>query len=296
MEAMWTRFQPLSLEVKRIIDEGSLGAPVTIHADISIKFDIHNTPKTHRILNPQLGGGALLDIGPYPLVWAIIALHDHSDNCGRKPSNISGAILKTPLTDVDSNTSFTLTWSSPNFSAQAILSCSINAYPHRTGAIINLERGTIKIPSPLYCPKEFTVEYYGSNGKPVKEERKFYEYAGGGWHFQADEVARCLRDGGKESSLWGHEKSLLQMEIFDQVYLYVWSYSRSCYSSSSRFAAKEVIPYLQVSRSSYKQLAAFHLSFPCTFEICWPTLRFYVIEEHAREDKHWFFLIRPVKV
>ncbi len=42
MEAMWTRFQPLSLEVKRVIDEGSLGVPITVHADFSANFDIYS--------------------------------------------------------------------------------------------------------------------------------------------------------------------------------------------------------------------------------------------------------------
>lgn len=42
MEAMWTRFQPLSLEVKRIIDKGSLGMPITVHADFSVNFDIYS--------------------------------------------------------------------------------------------------------------------------------------------------------------------------------------------------------------------------------------------------------------
>ena len=42
MEAMWTRFQPLSLEVKKIIDEGRLGLPVLVHADLSGNFNIHS--------------------------------------------------------------------------------------------------------------------------------------------------------------------------------------------------------------------------------------------------------------
>lgn len=105
MEALWTRFHPLALEVKKVIDEGSLGKPIVLHADLSGNFDIDSThfrlckprkglmmgidiPTTHRILDPSLGGGALLDLyvvnskmfhlwllihlmssGPYPLVW-----------------------------------------------------------------------------------------------------------------------------------------------------------------------------------------------------------------------------------
>jgi hypothetical protein len=147
---------------------------------------------------------------------AIIALYEHPGNNCAKPSNIAGAMLKTSLTNVDRNTSFTVTWSLPDFSAQAVLSCSINAHAHETAVIINFERGAIKIPSPIFCPKEFIVQRHG---QVMQEERKSYEYTGGGWHFQADEVARCLRDGKRESSLWGHDKSLLQMEIFDEVTL-----------------------------------------------------------------------------
>lgn len=44
-----------------------------------------------------------------------------------------------------------------------------------------------------------------------------FEYVGKGWHFQADEVARCVRDGKTESEIWGHDKSLLEMDIFDEV-------------------------------------------------------------------------------
>lgn len=42
MEAMWTRFQPLTLEVKRVAEEGTLGEPVLLHADLSHDFDIQS--------------------------------------------------------------------------------------------------------------------------------------------------------------------------------------------------------------------------------------------------------------
>lgn len=44
MEAVWTRFQPLTLEVKKIIDGGALGLPALLHADLSGNFDIHSLP------------------------------------------------------------------------------------------------------------------------------------------------------------------------------------------------------------------------------------------------------------
>ncbi|KAJ2914641.1 hypothetical protein MD484_g5778, partial [Candolleomyces efflorescens] len=226
MEAMWTRFQPLALEVKRIAEEGSLGRPVVLHADLSGDFDVQNIPTTHRILDPQLGGGALLDLGPYPLVWAIIALYENPANNKARPTTITGNMLKTPLTGVDSSTVFTLSFTpteTSSLAAQAILSCSITLNAPEPGVTIRFERGTITINPPIYSPRSFKVTYLNKGAavgdKTVTEGTltRTFEYVGKGWHFQADEVARCVRDGKTESEIWGHDKSLLEMDIFDEV-------------------------------------------------------------------------------
>ncbi|KAL4062474.1 hypothetical protein J3A83DRAFT_4298468 [Scleroderma citrinum] len=225
MEALWTRFQPLTLEVKKIAESGVLGEPVALQADLSSDCRLHELPKTHRLLDPYLGGGALLDLGPYPLVWAILALYEHPSNKNSRPSQVTGAMLKTRLTGVDRSTSFIVTFDAAPSSAsntlatQAVLSCNIHAADYQTGVVIRYERGVIVVTAPIYCPKSFTVQYY-AEGKPgvvVKEETRRFEYVGTGMHFEADEVARCVRDGKAESELWGHDKSLLQMEIFDEV-------------------------------------------------------------------------------
>jgi hypothetical protein len=126
-------------------------------------------------------------------------------------------MLKTPLTGVDASTSFTLTF--PAISAQAILSCSITLPSPQPGVTIRFRQGNILIAPPIYKPSSFTVQWFDKpgSGKVVKEEKRTFEYVGSGWHFQADEVARCVRDGKTECELWGHEKSLLEMEIFDEV-------------------------------------------------------------------------------
>ncbi|KAJ7067176.1 hypothetical protein C8F01DRAFT_1120532 [Mycena amicta] len=219
MEAMWTRFQPHAIAVIDLLESGELGAPVVVNADLSGDFDIHNIPKTHRILDPALGGGALLDLGPYPLVWAIMSLFENPRNESTAPSNIVGSIVKTPLTGVDANTSFTLNFD--KIGAQAILSCSINTSTmSNPGATIRCEKGTIRVAAPIYCSKSYKVEYFGEGKerkKIVREEEKMFEYIGHGMQFEADEVARCVRDGKSESALWGHDKSLLEMTVFDEV-------------------------------------------------------------------------------
>ena len=56
------------------------------------------------------------------------------------------------------------------------------------------------------------------SGNVVREvEKDFNHSVGKGWHYQADEVARCVRDGKRESEIWTHEKSLMEMQIFDEV-------------------------------------------------------------------------------
>ncbi|KAF5362082.1 hypothetical protein D9756_002444 [Leucocoprinus leucothites] len=147
------------------------------------------------------------------MVWAIMAIYEHPSNAHSRPVTISSSMLKTPLTGVDANTSFTLTFPS----SQAILTTSINLNSPAFGCTIRYERGSIIVAPPIYCPKKFTVQYYDNTNKVVREETRTVEYVGGGWHFQADEVARCLRDGKKESAIWTHEKTLLLMEVFDDV-------------------------------------------------------------------------------
>lgn len=128
-------------------------------------------------------------------------------------------MLKTPLTGVDSNTSITLNFSpsssssSSSFYAQAILTSSINAPPPSPGVTIRFSSGAIlSVFPPIYSPRAFEIVH--ADGK---KDRKEVSYEGSGWHFQADEVARSVRIGKLETDLWGWEKSLLQMDIFDEV-------------------------------------------------------------------------------
>jgi hypothetical protein len=65
------------------------------------------------------------------------------------------------------------------------------------------------------------VQKFDKPGSDKIAHEETFEFAsklvGGGWHFQADEVARCIREGKLESETWGSDKTLLQMEIFDEV-------------------------------------------------------------------------------
>lgn len=225
MEAMWTRFLPVAQYIADLVHKGTLGDVKVVHADLSGDFDVANIPLTHRILDPKLGGGALLDLGPYPMIWAIAALYEHPSNERTSPSHVSGSILKTPLTGVDEHTSFTLTFD--KLAAQAILSCGITVSTPNPALVIRCRKGNILVDAPIYRPHTVRVQYLEKAGGETVEREEVTKWPngskegdnvqGGGWHYQADEVARCVRDGKIESNVWGSDKTILQMEVFDQV-------------------------------------------------------------------------------
>jgi hypothetical protein len=147
-----------------------------------------------------------------------MTMYEHPDNKGEEPGHIATSMLRTSTTGVDATTTFVLTFNK-TLQAQAILSCSITLPAVRPAGNIRFRNGNVVIHSPLYRPSAFTVEYFDKpgSGNVVDRTTKEFSYIGEGLYFQADEVARCIRDGKLESSEWGHDKSLLEMKVFDEV-------------------------------------------------------------------------------
>jgi hypothetical protein len=133
-------------------------------------------------------------------------------------------MLKTPLTNVDEHTCISLSFQKLN--AQAILTCGMTVTSPNPALLIRLRKANILVDAPIYRPHRVKVHYLDKEGgsvvvkEEVKEFKEFDEPGkgmGGGWHLQADEVARCVRDGKIESEVWGWDKTLLEMKIFDEV-------------------------------------------------------------------------------
>lgn len=151
-------------------------------------------------------------------------MYEHPSNSAKKPSSVTGSMLKTPKTGVDAHTVVVLNFDDLN--AQAVLSCGITLSTPSPAVTIRLRKGNILIDHPAYRPDKVTVQWLKEEGgkEILKEEVKTFtngspegQSEGGGWHYQADEVARCIRDGKLESDIWGMDKALLAMEIFDEV-------------------------------------------------------------------------------
>jgi predicted dehydrogenase len=142
LEAMWTRWLPHMIRVREIIAAGTLGDVRTVIADHN--QDLPDDP-THRILDPALGGGALLDLGIYPVsfAWDIFG----------KPSSINAISSPTKSTGVDRQTAVLLGYEDGQ---QAVLHSALDALGPNTAAVIGTA-GRIEIDSVWYSPTTFTV-------------------------------------------------------------------------------------------------------------------------------------------
>ena len=196
MEAMWARFLPHMREVQRLLADGVLGEIATVHADHSQWFA---EERSHRLFAPELGGGALLDLGIYPVSFASMVLGE--------PSRVL-SLSDAAFTGVDAQTSILLGYEN---GAHAVLTCTLRAVGPTRAAIVGTE-ARIEIDGPFYAPATFTL--IPRRGEP---QRMFDPPAEGGLRHEADEVARCIEEGLPESPLMPLDETLAIMRTMDAV-------------------------------------------------------------------------------
>jgi predicted dehydrogenase len=196
MEAMWTRFLPHIAEIRSLLAEGALGEIVTVTADHGQWFA--KDPE-FRLFAPELGGGALLDLGVYPVSFASMVLG--------KPERIV-TLIDPAFTGVDGQTSMLFGYAS---GAQAVLTCTLFAESPTRAAIVGTD-ARIEIEGVFYAPTSF--ELISRAG-----DRTVFETAdeGVGLWYEAEEVAHCLREGLLESPLMPLDESIEIMRTMDAV-------------------------------------------------------------------------------
>jgi predicted dehydrogenase len=196
MEAMWTRFLPHIAEIRSLLAEGALGEIVTVTADHGQWFA--KDPE-FRLFAPELGGGALLDLGVYPVSFASMVLG--------KPERIV-TLIDPAFTGVDGQTSMLFGYAS---GAQALLTCTLFAESPTRAAIVGTD-ARLEIEGVFYAPTSF--ELISRAG-----DRTVFETAdeGVGLWYEAEEVAHCLREGLLESPLMPLDESIEIMRTMDAV-------------------------------------------------------------------------------
>ncbi|MGD0699589.1 MAG: Gfo/Idh/MocA family oxidoreductase [Trebonia sp.] len=196
MEAMWTRFLPHVGLIRDWLVEGLLGDVVTVTADHGQWFA---EDAGFRLFAPELGGGALLDLGVYPVSFASMVLG--------APSRVV-SMSDPAFTGVDAQTSMLFGYDS---GAQAVLTCTLRAKSPTRAAIVGTE-ARIEVDGDFYAPAAVTL--LPRNGDPIRVESV---HEGRGLRHQADEVARRLAAGELESPLMPLDETISIMETMDQV-------------------------------------------------------------------------------
>ena len=141
LEAMWTRFQPKTVLILQLIADGTLGAVREVEASFGFAFA---PDPLHRLLNPALGGGALLDLGVYPIAFAlgILGTPTAVDTRGRLAA-----------TGVDAHVVLVGEHAGGAFSR---LSTSLDARPTNRATIVG-EAARIEVPPMFHETSEFTL-------------------------------------------------------------------------------------------------------------------------------------------
>lgn len=196
MEAMWTRFLPHVVALRGVLERGEIGEVVSLLADHGQAFG--HLPATHRLHAPELAGGALLDLGVYPVSFA----HDLLG----VPDRVVATGSLTP-TGVDGQVSIALGYGER---VQASLHTTLWSRTATTAVIAGTE-GRVEVAGDFYRPTSFTVV------RDDGSRRTFTQPVDGGFQYQAAEVARCVAEGSLESESITLEDSLAVMRTLDEV-------------------------------------------------------------------------------
>ena len=195
-EAMWTKFLPKFDVVRQLLDDGMLGPIHTVIADHGEFFT-----SDHRIYDPALAGGPLLDLGTYPVSLANLVL-------GEPESVLASGQLANP--DLNGQISAILT--APD-GAQASLHTTILSDTPCTAVIAGAE-ATLQLPGTFYVPGPFTVSFHDGTSLHYPEEKGGHE---DGLHFSAAEAARIITEGGTESPLHSSSAATATLSTMDEI-------------------------------------------------------------------------------
>lgn len=197
MEAMWTRFLPHMIWVRERIARGDIGAVTAVHAEHAQRLDV---PDTHRLRSPALGGGALLDLGVYP----ISLLHDIVG----EPLHIDSRANMTS-TGVDATVA---TVTSHSGGALGTSLSSMVFRGRNTASIIGSE-GRIDIAATWYAPT--SVELVDKGGQIT--DRFAAPVTGRGMHYQALEVEGLIGGANPATMLMPQSQSIAVMRSMDRI-------------------------------------------------------------------------------
>ncbi len=197
MEAMWTRFLPALQQTRQLLAGGAIGDVRMLAADFGFRasFDPQG-----RLFDPHLGGGALLDVGIYPISLASLVF-------GAPPSRVS-SLAHLGQSSVDEQAAMIFGYDQGQL---ALLSSATRTNTPQE-AVISGTEGQIRIHTPWWQACTLTLSVQGEEDQVLR-----LPFEGNGYNYEAVEVMDCLRGGKTESDLMPLDETLAIMRTLDQI-------------------------------------------------------------------------------
>lgn len=196
MEAMWTRFLPVVKKVRELIAQEIIGEIRMLKADFGYRIDW--LPE-HRALNPKLAGGALLDVGIYPVSFASLVFNSIPQTI-RTTAHIG-------KTGVDEQSAYTFIYKN---GAIALMSSAVRTFIPSDAYILG-SGGYIHLPE-FWRAKSATIYRERQEGETLS-----FDYEKPGYHFEAMEVNRCIKNNQTESKTMPLAETLQIMKTVDNI-------------------------------------------------------------------------------
>ena len=219
MEGVWMHFFPVIEQIRLAVSSGELGEVTSVQASFGWRNSAEHNPAVE---DASLGGGALGAVGIYLIHLALLAYG------GRKPTKVE-AIAERGALGADVHTSILLGWPG---NAHAVLTCSLRENLEGA-AVIHGSKGTVRIPFPFLCPVVASVCVDGAPPRELRHELpqspevrnaagkvisgQFNLVHSAGLAYEAEAVARAVATGALQSEAVPLERSLLALEIMDEV-------------------------------------------------------------------------------
>jgi predicted dehydrogenase len=197
MEAMWTRFVPPLAKVREWLAAGIIGEVKMVQANFC--FSAPFNPQG-RLYNKELGGGALLDAGVYPVSMASLVFG------GKKPEAVN-SFMYLGETGIDEEVSALLSYGGPRLAvvSAAVSTAAVNdTWIYGTQGRIHLPDFVFSHSADLLVQGRYNYHY-----EP--------EFVSNGYNYEAQEVMNCIRAGKLESGVMGLSESLAIMETMDLI-------------------------------------------------------------------------------
>lgn len=196
MDALWIRFTPLMQWLKESLEKGILGKPGIFSGAFGYAMDFD--PQS-RVFNPYLGGGALLDVGIYPLSTSVWIMGNPTETVSLATLGRSG---------IDERTGILMKTADGKLSV--LYTAVINRTPY--DFTVMGEKGMITVHGPWWHQNSLTI-YQGSKKQLVKH----FPFKNRGYGYMASHVMTCIRNGQTESPIIPHKETLTIMKVMDQI-------------------------------------------------------------------------------